>query len=292
MLKVNNIFTSTIICLFGSIIFLPNISNADNIKEAVVHSVEDFTGTNRCTTSSNDRPDAASYRKSFVQFMEANGFETEAWKNMGVDIKDFTTHDHVSPYGTDYAEVVFISSHGGYDCSNDTSYPVMGDCRNNTSTCNQGSNCRPRYQDMRFGDTETRYLILMTCNSLRQCIVQGGNQDQIRAKNRFARIMGYHGSHKRTDLDKIMIRYFLGYGNTGGVGRLWVEWMTEFRDGFDNCAVTYGWGSNSADEEDNYLNSGWSKVRSVGSGYAAYRYMNNCNPKGANTLKGTKLANP
>lgn len=164
--------------------------------------------------------------------------------------------DHVDPYGTDFADVVFIYTHGGRTCSPAyQSAIVMGDSYPETNQCyitltRDYSTTPYSGGQIKLGDVDTNALLIFGCGVLQWCMhkkplalqqppsfldLDGGDTG-----TQLSLVNGFHGIANvgfwmANDLDS--------YGNDShenGLGDNWIDHFTDINSGSndDNCAVS------------------------------------------------------
>lgn len=142
-----------------------------------------------CSDLNGPIHDAVKVREALI---EIGYSKVKLNQNKAVDGRDWqdALKDHVDPYGTDWADVVFYSGHGGRSCSQDWSRIWMGDY-------NSGERCGVYTDDIEFAEggsgEEANVMILAACQTMHRCVWQGGGYRHIDGGNSGTQFTTYNG---------------------------------------------------------------------------------------------------
>lgn len=255
-------------------------------REGATFGVDDYGSGDLCEGIPLDYP--TSQESAFYQeislYAGAHAFDViERNQNGMVDGRDFIDkslggQDHLSPRGTDWADVVMFSGHGGkYYCS--ATALKMGDDSNS---------CEPYLtSEIQLGGVDTGTLVMDASNCLEKCVWDWGGfdtLDQGGSGTELAVANGYHGS-PGDDLQGVQeIGDFAYYAKMDGLGDDWVDIM--FTEGtYDDCAVTIVYADNASEADDAFYYAGLADQHSTGNhDYQKYWYISGCAPKNGATL--------
>lgn len=200
-----------------------------------------------------------------------------------------TAADETNDAGADSADVVFLSTHGGYNGADDSLSWKMGDDANDCSvTTNNGTSTGNMYWDL-----DAEILIVDACNSGRYAIWKDsfasspneGITNMIDPNGSFNTLLGYHGIAPDRKWGKNYAEdvYF------DGIGEDWVIEGTDWnnmKDNQDTCTVAIIFGDNKADREHMYTWGGFNDREDTGNPTvgSTYFYMQGCDPQGGNPV--------
>lgn len=286
------------------------LAGNDGTREFHAYSVQTFEkiGT-ACDGNDLDHThaQAENYDEVFDDWVSSGDWgESLHFLDDGVDGRDFTDsvnhaacsswqsgcstvgEDEVEGKGADSADVVFLSSHGGYSGSGDSVSWKMGydgdDC---SVTSNAGTDVGNMYWD---GDAEV--LIIDACNSARFGIwedsVAGspneGFTNMLAPGGTMNTLLGYHGLSP----DRTWGKNFAEDVYDDGLGEDWVIEGTDFAafGGDDTCAVAVIFGDDAYDREHLYEWGGFNDREATGDPTVSstYFYVEGCDPASANAI--------
>jgi hypothetical protein len=279
---------------FLSVLFLsvflfngPRQAYAD--YEAMAHWVENYGGEGEC--SGDDMTNPSDYFAEWYQHVYPEGqyeYDFNYWSHdTAVDKIDFIEDgDHSYPNGTDWADALFVMSHGTHSCSASPYWSriVMGD-DNGEETCrvyqtseifwgNGGSN------------EDANAVLFFVCGSVQLCVWEAYGYHSMRAGAQFNVLNGWHGTAMWSWWGLEDFEDYMDAVEFNGIGDDWVEelttlWIWPYDD---DCATAVTWGSSEADMDDNYYYSGFKDFHSTGSGYSAFYYIEGCDPASGEEL--------
>jgi hypothetical protein len=208
-------------------------------------------GANEC--GSTDPVDGSvtadlSFCDDWVDVME-DSFDAEGWNqtenrtNTEVDGRDWTDasletwgQDDVDPFGTDFAEVTMLCSHGG-SAANVNSFFLMGDD-------DAGEDCTPETDDnILFGDTaggDLEVAILGTCESAQFSVWDTtGYFDVLDSDGSFNTWLGFHGVSYDSNNDTNRFEDYVTDSFANGLGDNFLDELHRNPIGADNsqCPV-------------------------------------------------------
>ena len=200
-----------------------------------------------------------------------------------------TGADSVNDEGADSADVVFLSTHGGFDGGDDSLSWKMGDDFNDCSVkTNNGTSVGNMYWN---GDAEV--LIVDACNSARFGIwedsVAGspneGMTNMLSPTGSMNTLLGYHGLSP----DRTWGKNYAEDVYWDGIGEDWVAEGTDFGNmsgNQDTCTVSIIFGDNEADREHMHVWGGFNDREDTGDPTASstYFFIDGCDPEGADPV--------
>lgn len=269
----------------------------DGSYESVAHSVSHYNGTegsppvSQCDCVKNGNPCSNSnwfytFASTFNTEMLAMGYDQHAfWQNIAVDpadIVDPSRHgygaDSVDPYGTDFADVVFTSSHGNHECGPDyQSRFAVGQTHANQT-------CWPETDDdVKWGDVDTNVAILFGCESVQKCVWQNGGYNPMSAGDMDV-LLGFHGTMWLSSSTDDRLADYLADSHTQDIGDYWVDYLTDLQtfpwENPDQCATAVLWGASSAEMDEAYNHAGYLDFHDTGAHlYTAFYYWDGCDPE-------------
>lgn len=213
------------------------------------------------------------------------------YDNRGVDFRDLADQsvdpdgrDHLTA-GADSADVVYVYSHGGARCESNHRYShvKMGD---DSGTCslrygNPDLNTR---NDVLWGNTDVDWMIIDSCKSAEECVFNPGGYDKIGTTG-LVGLLGFHGCSFDGYAHSSKIGTFVANSRYDGLGDNWVDGLTTFYSGDDECATAVIYGSSGSQRDYVYNNAGFQdrKSNTTNTGNELY-YVDNCNPRGSSPI--------
>lgn len=275
---------------------LATTSTALAETEVVTFAATLFAKTNGsayCCSGCDDLSQPPTDASKFLEGGFAAYTQKKSWSGAAVDGRDFTDATQFSwgtdsndDAGTDFADVIFYSGHGSYNSASQYTYVVMGDN-------NSGETCSPRIADdtaasrhMEFGNggsgEEADALVFFACNTAQYEAWMAGSYHQLSAAGgQFNILNGFHGivwevSGYQTDL-----KNYAADAINNGIGDAWLDRMYDPRSGANtsNCPISIGWGADSSQTGDYYMNAGWADFHDNGArGWSHMYYICGCDP--------------
>jgi hypothetical protein len=280
--------------------------------ESVIFGVDDFNCRTCCPYG-----DELSYSAETADDMDT-GFElinydqTTWYSNGAVDGRDWTDDsrriwgtDDDDPYGTDYADVAVIISHGVSKCSTSTDNAggywsdfIMGekhgggvdrcmssscqDCRIRTNSYyyTDGDECIEYSGHMKYGggapNEELNVLIMSTCQSMQKCVWDNGGYAHVDdGGEALQMINGFHGDSHEAWYTPGDHKDYVHYAESNGIGDDWVDKLTKY----DDCAVSYVIASSESTATTFYTFGGFKDLKDTGSHNGAWIwFVGGCNP--------------
>lgn len=209
--------------------------------------------------------------------------------------------DQIDPYGTDFADVVFIYTHGSYTCSPAyQSSLVMGDASPTWDPCavtlTRDYTAQPYSNgQVRLGDVDTNALLIFGCGVLQWCMHKNHlppsflDVDRGETGAQLSLLNGFHGT---VTVDYWMAHDLDSYGNDShdnGLGDNWIDHFTDINSGSnnDNCAVSVEFNDGSTTYRgDMYQYGGLFDFLSTGPNHANETYWRivGCDPPDGEAL--------
>lgn len=248
--KIGWLATVGLVCLLVS-------AGARAEYEGVSFGVELYGGPSpQCSASglNSARNDADAVRDA----LSTMGYpQSEYYEDDDVDGYDFIDDaycwwcsEDVDPTGTDFADVIFFSGHGGRTCASPVwrSAISLGD---STSTTNA---CWLSLGNMRLsnngGDaSDANVMMLSSCQSAQKCVWDNHGFDSIvSGSTQFNILNGFHGLSWDNDDNTSWLGSYVTGAETEGLGDDWIDWMTDASFWYteDQCATSMTWGTDSA----------------------------------------------
>src|SRR5690606_7471731 len=149
--------------------------------------------------------------------------DTRLWFNQAVDPEDWVDesisygNDSVHPYGTDWADAVFLSTHGKAVCEAGGKWSqfVMGDQHD-------GHACSPNTLfHIKCGKADGNVAVFIACQSAQVCLWEGDGYDYMDFLGSFAMWNGCHGLAWDTSDDISRLRSYLQDSVSNGFGDNW-----------------------------------------------------------------------
>lgn len=287
------------------------LANNDGVREFHAYGIEVFEKIgDACDGNDLDytRDQAHNYYEVFDDW-RASGDWGEAlyFEDNQVDGRDFTDvtnnascsgwqpgcvltgADSVDDEGADSADVVFLSTHGGYDGSTDSLSWKMGDEYND---CSVATNSGTSVGNM-YWDSDAEILIVDACNSGRFAIWDDsfaaspneGITNMLSPTGTMNTLLGYHGLSP----DRKWGKKYAQDVYEDGVGEDWVVEGTDFGNmsgNQDTCTVAILFGDNAADREHMSTWGGFNDREATGNPTvgSTYFYIEGCDPEGGNPV--------
>lgn len=273
--------------LLTLVLSLVPLGSASADRELVTFAVEQYGSSPRCCEGCGQLPGLVEMTLAFSEAF--SDYDTvERWFNQAVDGRDFTDPDlnpngadNQSPRGTDWADVIFYTGHGGRQCGDRPRWvPTMGD----------SEMCRPRTDlDMRFGgssaDRDANAMVTFSCQSAHRCVWESGGYDNLDAGS-FNIWNGFHGT---TWLGAGTAQAIRNYGRDArhnDIGDAWLDDMFRSSSSHEpSCPVSIVWGSNEAQAEEFFDDAGWKDFHDVGAhNVSMFFFIQGCDPRNGEKL--------
>lgn len=235
-------------------------------REFVAHTAEAYGTSGMCSgdTLNNANEDALYFDNGLTGYDQL-----VHWTDAFYDARDFIDPvfsigmDDVDPSGSDFADVIFVSGHGGGSCAsgNERIWLTPGD---NADMCtfylaHQVVSSR----HVRLGGTtagsEADAFVAYTCNSTQRCAFLAGSFDTLSVSGgQFNILNGFHGdvaevSGYQSDLSSYSTSVLYNY-----VGDAWLDWMYAYiGSGAYNCPSSITWGTNTTKTTEVFEQHGW-----------------------------------
>jgi hypothetical protein len=197
--------------------------------------------------------------------------------------------DGTAVYGADAADVVFLSTHGGFNGGDDSVRWSMGDEIND---CSVASNSGTGKANM-YWNADAEIVIVDACNSGRFAIWDGsfaaspneGITNMLDPNGTMNTLLAYHGVAP----DRSWGKNYAEDVYSDGLGEDWVIEGTDWgnmEDNQDTCTVAIIFGDDAADREHLYEWGGFDDREATGNPTlgSTYFYMGGCDPVGANPV--------
>ena len=273
-----------------SITFALGIEAAQAAWEAKINYVNNHSGSGACGGDNfTYGDDEASYMNSKLDLWGYS--ETSIISNGGVDHRDWTDIDehvdgldHVSPNGTDHADIGFLYTHGGHICDSGSDEYVskyqMGDDTwySDPQSCHVWVGSRSGTNAVQWGDTDLNAVIVDACESVHKCVWENGGYGRLDFGN-FSALLGFHGVSYDSLNHKNHFKDYMDGVRYNGLGDDWVSDMTKFW-GFnhDECATVVAYGATKADRDLIYDYGGMTDFKPRTGNSTTFYFINNCNP--------------
>ena len=265
---------------------------AEGGYESSAHGVAYYNGTGECTCTKDGSPCAdstwfTSFASTFDSRMTGSLAydQTEKWTNQQVDPVDIVDAsreaygaDEVDPYGTDFADAIFTSSHGNAVCSGSDYRSSFG-----LGQAHSGQTCWPETDhDIEWGDTDADVAIIFGCQSVQLCVWDHNTYAPMDAGS-FKMLMGFHGTMWLNSDANGRLDDFLADTATDDIGEYWVDYLTDIQfwpwENPDQCATTVLWGSTYGAMDDMYDYGGFKDFWGTGThSLSSFYSYNGCDP--------------
>lgn len=292
MIQVDQWSRCSSLLLAAAIFMSAATGNAQQWGELAAFGVEAFgPGANECPGEDLNwaKNDATHIHDGFDDI----GYtQTEVWYDQGVDRRDWThgVGDHIDPYGTDFADVVFYAGHGLHRCDAATGFYwsriVMGDDGDNGQT----ELCEVYSTDIRFGnggeDQETDILIMAACETMHLCVWENDGYESM-DYGAFNQINGYHGISYDSETFTALYDNYVRDSAMDRIGENWVDTFTDFNWFFseDQCATSMVWCSSASNCDTQFTWGGFKDFYNTGSHtMSMFYYICDCNPDNGEAL--------
>ena len=231
----------------------------------------------------------------------------------GVDASDFTDNnafptwggDDYDPYGTDFADVMFVSTHGeAWESPYFFSRIDAGDwvsgqtpaqvCQPRTARNYNATPPSAAYHHMRFGNggdnEELNVAYFNACQVLQYSLYAAHGMFDLDAGGTGAELAMVAGFHGYANVGYWEAHSFDGYvsgAENDGIGDDWVDQYTDIGGGSndDDCAVVIVYGSLDAYKDAMFYNGGFKDFRETGLHSSSdYWRISGCDPDGGPSL--------
>ncbi|MBL4689578.1 MAG: hypothetical protein JKY37_33630 [Nannocystaceae bacterium] len=249
--------------------------------ESVAHGVITYQGPGTCNSSNLTYAtyDAMAWDAAIVSYNSAYQ-SANAWKWLdaqvdGADFWDagfFYGADETNHYGTDWADVIFFSGHGGHNgCAGSTrwTYLVMGD--SNGGACNVvlGSTSNKVILGAPGASSDANYLMMHASVALRYpCAASGNIIYEIDGGGSGAELTLINGLHN-SPLDELdnssEVDDYLFYTEFNAVGDCWGDIMSMRADDVYECSVSSVTSSSASTADNLFFYGGMSDFKDTGS---------------------------
>ena len=265
-----------------------NAVYSNGVRECPCTSTD---GKKNCTDSSW----FTTFAGTFNSRMDWMGYaQTELYRNQSVDGADFTDStrfpdtggDDVDPWGTDFADAIFLASHSSAVCSGSTFESSFG-----MGEEHPDQTCWPTTQrEMRFGDADADVAILFSCQSVQKCVWDANHYSRMSAPSgSLSMVMGFHGEMYLNSEANGRLDDYLSDTKMHNIGEYWVDYLTDIQglpwEQPDVCATIAMWGNTDAEIHTMYDHGGFMDFWPTGRhNRAAFYYWDECDPHGGEEL--------
>lgn len=206
------------------------------------------------------------------------------WTGLGMDWGDFVEGqgDEVSPYGADWADVVFFSGHGAPAVcpgGNGARYgiAVAGDPGpGNACTIRVGGSTTNMLLAEGGSDSDTNFLMLHSSRTLEFCAANGGNinawVDAGNTGTQQTLINGFHNSPLDEDHNDVEILNYVSGAGMAGIGDDWVDTMGYRNGTYSDCSVSSVVGHNTITNDSLYFYGGFNDWHDTGAHQSHWYY--------------------
>lgn len=266
--------------------------------EGVTFGVENF----EVCAPGSDRLYFRNYAEEFADALTVNGYDTVATPqyDKGVDGVDFIEDawggaDSTSPTGTDWADTVFVATHGAiwgsaWICSYATraNQLVMGD--GNATTCYpymiSNSTTDMLFTEDSNASSDLNYLVTSACHSAQYCLLLSPgifNLDGNGTGTQFQLLNGFHGfGWDSADWPDYFYDYVVG-AKSNGIGDDFIDVFGYVGPEWDDdiCPMAVGLGDNLSEVDDVLEYGGFMDAHSSGTHDEQWaRVVCDCDPPG------------
>jgi hypothetical protein len=215
--------------------------------------------------------------------------------NLLNDLRDFADSgnhangdDNLDPTGTDFADVVFYSGHGGASCTSGSEriWMTPGDSTDGCTIYPTHATSSSRH--VTFGGTtageDAEIFVTFSCNTTQYCVYTASSDPfagMSAAGGQFNQLNGFHGDVAEVSGYQSDMGSFSNDAIYNGVGDAWMDWMyhPDVGGGADNCPSVIGWGANTSETDDYFTYSGWLDLHNNGSrGTDKFYRLCGCDP--------------
>ncbi len=281
--------------IFGFCLAMCPISAFAVYREGYVSHVSKFNETGRCDCEDKGKDcDNINYCAGEYTHLRDKlntwGYDVvKSQTNMGVEFwewadinRDGDGRDHYST-GVDGHDIAFICTHGGIVCQS-------GNYRSSILLGDGSEECNLDYglwsgNDVDWGDTDLNYVIIDACQSAQKCVFDNGGYSSSNMRSEdMGMLLGFHGSSFDNSTHRTHFQTFVNNTYSNNLGDEWVDQMTDFNSGDDECGTAVVWADTSAHADTIYNSGGFFDYISYGSGIRKYYYIDNCDPYNGNKL--------
>jgi hypothetical protein len=251
--------------------------------EGVAFGIRYFaTSTATCDASLEDLPNAVVNADGFMDGLVAIGYDQtpQEWTGgqvLGQAWNDAHAQSRTEEQGTDWADAIFVESHGLHVCSSTAGYYS----RFKTGNVDYGPCIIRSDQHMQFGEgganEEANVLIQYTCESAHLCVWEHGGYNGLQGGS-FQMLAGFHG--KGYDYDADMYDYVTDTA-TDDIGGHWrnVMYIEDVYPNIDQCPTAIVFGSSASNRDNFFLNAGWNDFTATGGTTSStFYYLCECDP--------------
>lgn len=248
-------------------------------------------------------PDDLAYCDDWVDVME-NAFDAEGWTqtenrtNAEVDGRDWSDDskvsygaDDVDPFGSDFAEVAMLCSHGGATTNASDGYRSFFEMGDDAA----GETCKPATDwNMLFGDTaggDAEVVIVGTCESAQWSVWNNTGYFDLRERDgSFNTWLGFHGVSYDSSTDTNRFEDYVVDSFANGLGDNFLDEMHRNPIGADNeqCPVAVIFCASEADCDTQFEWGGFDDRHKVAAADAkstsTIYYIDGCDPASAVAL--------
>jgi len=196
--------------------------------------------------------------------------------------------DTTAGFGSDFADVVFLSTHGkrdpvGYTWSSVTMGTTAEPCRVQTTGMIFGGG------DTTWGSdgTDAEIVILSACQSAQKSVFDNGGYIGV-AGPQLTMYAGYHGISFDSNDNVNRMSEFVAHSTTSAIGANWVDDLTDldfWSSNNDQCATAIVYGSSKSVRNSFYNQGGFRDLFDTGSHLGlSYYYWCGCDPDDGDQL--------
>jgi hypothetical protein len=252
--------------------------------EGVAFGIRNFSAsTASCDNSLADLPNAIVNADGFMDGLVAIGYDQtpQEWTDSnvwGTSWDDGHAQSRTEEHGADWADAVFIETHGGHVCSAEygSYYSHFTTGHRDVGPCTIRS-----HQHMKFGDgganEEANVIVQYSCESAHYCVWQHGGYTNLQGGS-FQMLLGFHG--KGYDYDADMSDY-VADTETESIGAHWrnVMYIEDIYPGIDQCPTAVVFGNSGSNRDNFFLHGGWNDFTTTGGTTSStFYYLCECDP--------------
>jgi len=296
--------TRRVLSLVGAVALVLSITGrAGAGTELVMFTPENYGSAPLCCPGCDDLANPIQDGHHFDNAFGSYDVEQQ-WTNQQVDGRDFTEAawltwgaDNNATAGTDWADVIFYSGHGGRVCEPLVGWfssIVMGD---DNSPPAGGEDCSPLTAwrpgstngHIRLGGTtpneDANAYVLFSCQSAHKCVWEAGGYSPM-DRGQFNVMNGFHGIVWEAVGYQDDLEDYAKDAKWNDIGDAWLDQMYRYRlAGKNNCPVSVLWGEDEDEITDFYENAGWFDFHNTGDHeLSGFLYLDGCNPKEGDKL--------
>jgi hypothetical protein len=270
-------------------------SRADN--EFVAISAEDYGAAGRCAGDplSNANEDGLYMDNGFTAY-DQREYQTNALYDAR-DIADQNNFawgaDESDPYGSDFADVVFLSGHSGSSCTTGSErvWVTPGDSSDPTCAPYLAHKTSASRHARLGGVTAGRdadALVTYGCQTTQYCVYTSGAFKGLSATDgQLNMLNGFHGDVAEIAGYQADLGSYSSAAVNNDLGEAWLDYMYGTWSGgaYENCPSAIGWGANTTETDDFYSNAGWLDFHDTGARtITRYYALCGCDPYNATAL--------